>query len=98
MGARRKVVVVGAGFAGLAATRRLAGTDVDVTIVDRHNFHTFLPLLYQVATAGLEPADVAYPVRTIFGRAPNVSFRHATVRGVDLDRRRVRLDGGDELE
>jgi NADH dehydrogenase len=95
---RSQVVVVGAGFGGIAATRHLAGRDdVDVTIVDQHNFHTFLPLLYQVATAGLEPADVAYPVRTIFGRAANVTFRHAQVVGFDLVGRRVRLAGGDDL-
>jgi NADH dehydrogenase len=69
-------VVVGAGFAGLAAARRLAGAPVRVTAVDRHNFHTFQPLLYQVATAGLGPGDVAYPVRTIFRRSPNVHFLH----------------------
>ncbi len=92
-----RVVVVGAGFAGLAAARRLSNTPARVTIVDQHNFHTFLPLLYQVATAGLEPADVAYPVRTIFGRADNVEFRHGRVAGCDLVRREVRLDGGDTL-
>jgi len=90
-------VVVGGGFAGLAAARRLGGHAVEVTLVDQHNFHTFLPLLYQVATAGLEPADVAYPVRTIFGREPNISFRHARVTAIDTDGRRVLLAGGDEL-
>ena len=73
------VVVVGGGFAGLAAARGLAGKKVRVTIVDAHNFHTFAPLLYQVATAGLEPADVAYPIRTVFGHADNVHFRHGRV-------------------
>ena len=73
---RSHVVIVGGGFAGVAVARGLANTEVRVTIVDQHNFHTFLPLLYQVATAGLEPADVAYPIRTIFGHAPNVGFRH----------------------
>jgi len=89
-------VVVGGGFAGLAATRRLGGQAVDVTLVDQHNFHTFLPLLYQVATAGLEPADVAYPVRTIFGREPNVRFRHGVVSSIDTERRRVVM-ADDEL-
>jgi NADH dehydrogenase len=90
-------VVVGAGFAGLAAARRLARASVGVTVVDRHNFHTFQPLLYQVATAGLGPGDVAYPVRTIFRRSPNVRFLHALVTGVDLERRRVRLAGAGSL-
>jgi len=92
-----RVVVVGGGFAGLAATRALSGHPVDVTIVDQHNFHTFQPLLYQVATAGLEPADVAYPVRTIFGREPNVTFRHGRVTKVDLDSSHVQLADGSAL-
>ncbi len=92
-----RVVVVGAGFGGLSATRALAGRAIDVTVVDQHNFHTFEPLLYQVATAGLEPADVAYPVRAIFGREPNISFRCGRVDGIDLDGRAVVLADGDRL-
>jgi len=93
----KRVVVIGGGFAGLAATRRLGGHAIEVTLVDQHNFHTFLPLLYQVATAGLEPADVAYPVRTIFGREPNVRFRHGRVSSIDTDEHRVVLAGDDAL-
>ena len=74
-----RVVVIGCGFAGLNAARHLAGQPVEVTLIDQHNFHTFQPLLYQVATAGLDPADVAYPVRTIFRRDHNVVFRHGRV-------------------
>ena len=70
-----RVVIIGAGFGGLAAAKRLAGRSVDVTIIDQRNYHTFQPLLYEVATAGLDPADVGYPVRAIFGRTPNVRFR-----------------------
>ena len=84
--------MIGAGFAGLAATRRLGGRNAQVTVVDRHNFHTFQPFLYQVATAGLAPADIAYPVRAIFGRDSNVTFRHGRVVGVDLETRTVVLD------
>ncbi|HEY7932092.1 MAG TPA: NAD(P)/FAD-dependent oxidoreductase [Acidimicrobiales bacterium] len=91
------VVVIGGGFAGVAVARGLAKKKVRVTIIDKHNFHTFLPLLYQVATAGLEPADVAYPIRTIFGEAPNVRFRHAKVREVDQARNCVVLEDGSEL-
>lgn len=91
-------MVVGAGFAGLSATRVLAGRPIETTVVDRHNFHTFQPLLYQVATAGLEPADVAYPVRAIFGREPNVSFRCSTVARVDLDQRTVHMTDGSLLD
>lgn len=96
-----RVVVIGAGFAGLAAARALvarrgpgSAAGLEVTIVDRNNFHTFLPLLYQVATAGLEPGDVAYPVRTIFRRRGSVLFRHAAVVGIDVAGRRVLLDDG----
>jgi len=89
-----RVAVIGCGFAGLAAARQLAGGPVEVTLIDQHNFHTFLPLLYQVATAGLDPADVAYPVRTIFRHDPTVVFRHGRVATVDLDRRRATLTDG----
>ncbi|CAN5605523.1 MAG: NAD(P)/FAD-dependent oxidoreductase [Actinomycetota bacterium] len=89
---RPRVVVVGAGFGGLAVAKELAGDDVHVTIVDRNNFHTFLPLLYQVATSGLNAADVAYPVRGIFRNQRNVDFRQATVSGVDWERRELLID------
>lgn len=89
-----RAVVIGAGFGGLACARELDDEAVEVTIVDRHNYHTFQPLLYQVATAGLNAADVAYAVRGIFHRQDNVSFRQATVTGVDWDARTLELDGG----
>ena len=87
-----RVVVVGAGFGGLSAARALIGRPVEVTVVDQRNFHTFQPLLYEVATAGLESGDVAYPIRVIFGKADNVSFRMATVSGVDWERREVLIE------
>jgi NADH dehydrogenase len=86
-----RVVIVGAGFGGLSAARALVGRPVEVTIVDQRNFHTFQPLLYEVATAGLDSGDVAYPIRAIFGRADNVTFRFATVTGVDWDRGEILL-------
>jgi NADH dehydrogenase len=92
---RPHVVIVGAGFGGLAAAEGLADAPVDVTLVDRNNFHTFQPLLYQVATAGLASADVAYPVRGIAGRQDNLEFRQATVIGADLDAKRLHLQGED---
>jgi len=92
-----RVVVVGAGFAGLSAARALIGKPVEVTIVDQRNFHTFQPLLYEVATAGLESGDVAYPIRVIFGKADNVSFRMDRVTGVDWGRREVLCDGAAAL-
>ncbi len=92
------VVVIGGGFAGVALTKELADKDVRVTIIDQHNFHTFQPLLYQVATAGLEPADVAFPIRTIFGHAKNVRFRHGRVRSIDQARNAVILGDGSRID
>lgn len=89
-----QVIVVGAGFGGLAAARALRNQPVDVLIIDRHNYHTFQPLLYEVATAGLEPDDIAQPVRAILRGARNVRFRMAEARGVDLDARCVVTDTG----
>ncbi len=86
---RPRVVIVGAGFGGLNAARKLAGKQVDVLIVDRNNYHGFWPLLYQVATAGIESEAIAYPVRGIFHKHRNINFRMATVKGVDLDKRIV---------
>lgn len=91
------VIVIGAGFAGLSAARRLSGHGARVTVIDRDNFHTFQPLLYQVATAGLDASDVAYPVRTIFRNRSDVSFRHGEVTQVDLDARNVILRDGSKL-
>src|SRR5580704_18066356 len=91
------VVIIGGGFGGVAVAKGLADEDVRVTIIDQHNFHTFQPLLYQVATAGLEPADVAFPIRTIFGHARNVRFRHGRVRSVDQVRNVVTLGDGSEI-
>ncbi|HEY7440497.1 MAG TPA: NAD(P)/FAD-dependent oxidoreductase [Acidimicrobiia bacterium] len=89
-----RVVVVGAGFGGITAAKALARYAVEVTIIDRHNFHTFSPLLYQVATAGLAPDDIAPNVRGIVQSEPNVETLMATVRGVDFARREVLLDEG----
>jgi NADH dehydrogenase len=93
-----KVVIVGAGFAGLNAGKALKGSPVEVTIIDRRNFHLFQPLLYQVAAAALNPSDIAYPIRSIFRRQSNITgILLAEVTGIDLDRRVVRLDDGTEV-
>lgn len=82
--ARPRVVIIGAGFGGLSSVHALGGKDVDVLVIDRNNYHGFWPLLYQVATAGLEPESVAYPVRAIIRRYSNVSFMMAEVVRIDL--------------
>jgi NADH dehydrogenase len=92
-----KVVVVGAGFGGLEVARGLKGAPVDVTLIDQHNFHTFQPLLYQVATAGLSPTDVAHVVRGLLHRQPNVRFRQGVVTGVDWAARAVAVEGQPDL-
>ena len=89
---RPRVLIVGAGFGGLAAAKRLAGQPVDVTIIDQRNYHLFQPLLYQVATAALSPADVAWPIRSIFARSPNIRVILGKVEGIDLEKREVRSD------
>ncbi len=86
---RASVVIVGAGFGGLSVARHLRGAPFDVTVLDEHNYHTFIPLLYQVATAGLEPEEIAQPIRRILRGVPNIRFRLARVTGVDTERRRV---------
>ncbi|MBV8385633.1 MAG: FAD-dependent oxidoreductase, partial [Acidimicrobiia bacterium] len=94
---RPRVVVIGAGFGGIGAATRLADLPVDTTIVDQRNHHVFQPLLYQVATAGLAPSDIALPVRGIFQDDENVDFRWATVERVDLGQRLVHVDSGPPL-
>jgi NADH dehydrogenase len=90
-------VIVGGGFGGLNAARALAGADVSVTLLDRHNYHLFQPLLYQVATASLSPGDVASPIRWILRHQKNVEVLLANVRAIDPVGRRVLIDGGDPV-
>src|SRR5262245_19433513 len=88
-----RVVIIGAGFGGLSAAKRLAKAPFDVTIIDRHNYHLFQPLLYQVATAGLSPGDIASPIRAILARQRNASVILAEVSGIDTERKEVRAEG-----
>ena len=90
---RPHVVIVGAGFGGLQAARKLAGAPVRITLIDRQNYHLFQPLLYQIAIAGLTPAQIAYPVRTIFRRQKNLTFQMGEVTEVNLAERYIKLDG-----
>jgi len=89
-----QVVIIGAGFGGLAAARRLAGAPVHVTVVDRRNHHLFQPLLYQVATAALSPGDIAYPIRSILRHQSNARVLLADVVGIDVARREIALSDG----
>ena len=95
MASRPHVVILGAGFAGLQCARRLVNEPVDVTLVDRNNYSTFTPLLYQVATSGLSGSDVAYPIRGYFHDAANVRIRTAEVTAIDVERQVVTLDDGE---
>jgi NADH dehydrogenase len=95
---RRRIVVVGAGFGGLELVKGLEGVPVDVVLVDANNFHTFQPLLYQVATAGLDSDDIAAPVRGVVGRQHNVDVRLGRVVDVDVDGRRLLLEDGPPVE
>jgi NADH dehydrogenase len=90
-----EVVIVGGGFGGLYAARALRGTSAHVTIVDRRNHHLFQPLLYQVATAALNPADIAAPIRSVFRGAGNVSVVLAEAVGVDLAAKKLLLADGE---
>ena len=91
---RPRVVIVGGGFAGLRAARGLSKLDVEVTLIDRRNHHTFQPLLYQVALAVLSPADIAQPIRTIFSRQPNTDVLMDEVTGIDVPAREITLRSG----
>ena len=90
--ASHRAVVVGGGFGGLQAARHLRHSDIQVTLVDERNYHLFQPLTYQVATGALAAAEIAYPLRAVFRRSPNVRVLMARVTGFDLDARRVQLE------
>src|ERR1700722_12073638 len=87
---RPRVVIVGAGFGGLECARKLNRAAVDVLLLDKGGYHLFTPLLYQVATALLNPSEIAYPLRAVFRKSPNVRALTTTATGIDLRRRVVR--------
>lgn len=95
---KARVVIVGAGFAGLSAARALKGQDLEVVLVDRNNHHLFQALLYQVASAGLSPAEVATPVRALLRKQANVTVELGELTAVDPERRQVTLDGNTLLD
>ncbi|MEO8679190.1 MAG: NAD(P)/FAD-dependent oxidoreductase [Vicinamibacterales bacterium] len=97
MSERPRVVIIGGGFAGLAAARGLARVDCDVTLIDRHNHHVFQPLLYQVATAGLSPGDIASPIRWILRNQPRLRVLLGNVERIDPAAKQVWMDGRDAV-
>ncbi|MEM9775320.1 MAG: FAD-dependent oxidoreductase, partial [Chloroflexota bacterium] len=92
MAKRSKVVILGAGFGGLWAARKLADQPVDVLIVDKNNYHTFLPLLYQVAAAELEPERIAQPIRYLIRDQENLNFRMGSVTAINPAEKTVGVD------
>src|SRR4029077_17097455 len=86
---RPRIVILGGGFAGVGAARKLKDADVDVVVVDKHNYHTFQPLLYQVATDLLERTAVGHPLRDLFHDQPNAAVHEATATAVDLEKKEV---------
>jgi NADH dehydrogenase len=95
---RQRVVVVGSGFGGLSLIRKLRRVPVDITLADKRNYHLFQPLLYQVSTAALSPSEIAYPARSIFRNARNVTVLLDEAVGVDLDGRRLLLRDSQPLD
>src|SRR6476620_5283776 len=87
------VVIVGAGFGGLRIIKKLAHAPVQITLIDRHNYHLFQPLLYQIAIAGLVPSQIAYPLRTIFRHQKNLTFQMGEVTSIDFNGRYIRTNG-----
>src|SRR6266699_5694789 len=86
-----RVVIIGAGFGGLEAAKKLGGKDVRVTVIDRTNYHLFQPLLYQVATAALSPADIAAPVRAVLSKCKNMEVILAEVQSVDVEAKKIKM-------
>src|ERR1700719_2803965 len=93
--AKPRVVIIGSGFGGLEAAKKLCGKAVQVTMVDRTNYHLFQPLLYQVATAALSPADIAAPVRAILSKCKNMEVMLAEVQSIDANAKKVKMADGD---
>ncbi|HLT52779.1 MAG TPA: FAD-dependent oxidoreductase, partial [Flavobacteriaceae bacterium] len=90
-----RVVIIGGGFAGISLAKKLSKQELQVVLLDKHNYHTFQPLLYQVSTGGLEPDSIAYPIRKVLKDFPNFFFRLANVEEVDAEKRKLKTNIGD---
>src|SRR5690606_34951455 len=90
----KRIVILGAGFAGLKLARKLMGKEFQVILLDKNNYHQFQPLFYQVATAGLEPSAISFPLRKIFHNTPNVTFRMAEALSIDQEKKRIHTNVG----
>ncbi|MET6991297.1 NAD(P)/FAD-dependent oxidoreductase [Sediminicola arcticus] len=91
---KKRIVIIGAGFGGISLAKKLKNLDVQVVVIDKHNYHTFQPLLYQVSTSGLEPDSIAYPIRKILKGLNNFYFRLATVQKINVEKKEVVTDIG----
>ena len=84
-----RIIIIGGGFAGIALAKKLSKQEVQVVLLDKHNYHTFQPLLYQVSTGGLEPDSIAYPIRKVLGDFPNFFFRLADVSEINTEKNKI---------
>ena len=91
---KHKIVIIGAGFGGVSLATSLKNKNVEILLIDQNNYHNFQPLMYQIATGGLEPYSIAYPVRRIFRNKKNVRFRMTKVKSVDIDAKRITTSVG----
>jgi len=91
---KKKIVILGAGFAGLQVARNICNSNYEIILIDQHNFHQFQPLLYQVATARLEPSAISFPLRKVFQREKNIHVRIAKMKSIDLLHQKVMTDAG----
>ena len=92
---KKRLVIIGGGFAGISLAKKLKDLNVQLVMIDKHNYHTFQPLLYQVSTSGLEPDSIAYPIRKVLKRLSNFHFRLAEVERIDADMQKVYTSIGD---
>lgn len=91
---QKRIVIIGGGFGGISLAKKLKNLDAQIVLIDRHNYHTFQPLLYQVSTSGLEPDSIAYPIRKVLKRLKNFHFRLASVEKIDLDTKEIQTNIG----